>query len=302
MNINLTNSKVFSIFVLLLVISSCKDDEKANLPSLTLKTGGIYTNDSAYLALNDSIIIGIIGKGDGINITNLKITSRNDSNQIITLVDDGLNAESINIDKILYKGISTKEVLTISIMDRDRNSISKQITVFKDSTSGFSNIYHHTSIFLGYPSNASYGHYLDPFNGIVYSDSEVAGNEANIHIMSYYYLSSGNPSPTFICPGQDDAASQYPLISGWNVLNTTQYDYHSTDYNLISDEEFDACDNDSILIVSFDPQYTNPKCKFATSGKIVPFQTANGKYGLIKVVHADHAADGYMELEIKVQK
>jgi hypothetical protein len=43
-------------------------------------------------------------------------------------------------------------------------------------------------------------------------------------------------------------------------------------------------------------------CKYCYTGKIIPFKTQEGKYGLIKVLHADEVSTGYMELEIKVQE
>jgi hypothetical protein len=38
------------------------------------------------------------------------------------------------------------------------------------------------------------------------------------------------------------------------------------------------------------------------TGKVVPFKTQEGKYGLVKVVHADQKDDGSIQISIKVQK
>lgn len=252
--------------------------------------------------MNDSIVIGIKASGDGVNITNLKISMTNEKGESKTLIDEGVNSKTIDVTKVLFKGIDEEEHYSISVMDRNRESASTEFTVYKDSASEFTNIYYHESLILGYPDNTDYGHYLDPFTGEVYNDDNVEGQEANVHIMSYYYLSSGKPSPTLICPGQDDAVANYPLVEDWDVLNVTNYDYHSTDYDLISPDDFDAATNDSLLMVAFNPEFVNPKCKYATQGKVVPFQTTNGKLGLIKVIHADTEESGYMEIAIKVQK
>jgi hypothetical protein len=35
---------------------------------------------------------------------------------------------------------------------------------------------------------------------------------------------------------------------------------------------------------------------------VVPFRTADGKYGLIRVIHADETPSGEMEIAVKIQK
>ncbi len=55
-------------------------------------------------------------------------------------------------------------------------------------------------------------------------------------------------------------------------------------------------------MLSFNPQSVSGLCKYCNTGKIVPFKTEDGKFGLIRVVHADLFDAGYMELDIKIQK
>jgi hypothetical protein len=91
-------------------------------------------------------------------------------------------------------------------------------------------------------------------------------------------------------------------VGSWSTRNSTLYDYNAVDNDLVSLDDFNAATNDSLLVAAFKPQSTSGNCKFCFPGKIVPFKTQNGKYGLIRVIHADQVAEGYMELEIKIQE
>lgn len=178
--------------------------------------------------MNDSIIIGIKAIGTDANITNLEIKRTNENNNTITLLNEGFNIGVLELDRIFTKGIDKQETYTITVMDKNRNSASVTLQIYKDSTSTFTNIYYHKSIKLGYQNNSTYGHYLDPLAGKVYNDANVGGLEQNIHIVVYYYVSSGKPSPTLVCPAQADAMTTYPNISNWAEKNATRYDYHAS--------------------------------------------------------------------------
>jgi hypothetical protein len=91
-------------------------------------------------------------------------------------------------------------------------------------------------------------------------------------------------------------------MNDWAVQNSTVYDYFTTDNNLISIAEFDAAQNDSLLVNGYKPESVSGTCKFCFAGKVIPFKTNQGKYGLLKVLHADEVDTGYIELAIKIQK
>ena len=65
---------------------------------------------------------------------------------------------------------------------------------------------------------------------------------------------------------------------------------------------FDEADNDSLLVNAYRPGSVSGLSKYAYTGKVVPFRTADGKYGLIRVIRADEVATGEMEIAIKIQK
>ena len=91
-------------------------------------------------------------------------------------------------------------------------------------------------------------------------------------------------------------------MSTWKVKKTTLYDYRSSDNNLVTSAQFDDAKNDSLLVTAYKPEKVSGNCKFGYTGKVIPFKTNEGKYGLIKVIHADEKEDGVIEIAIKVQK
>jgi hypothetical protein len=187
-------------------------------------------------------------------------------------------------------------------MNADRDTISASLSFFRGEGTSYGDIYHVPSLVIGMQDNASYGHYLDVDNALVYSNNDVAGHDPDIDILAYYYVTSGLPSPSLTCPGYTAASGYYPILNNWTVKNTTLYDYKSTDNNLVSVEQFDAALNDSLLVNAYKADKVSGNCKYCYTGKVIPFKTDAGKYGLIKVIRTDHTTDGSMEIAVKVQK
>jgi hypothetical protein len=76
----------------------------------------------------------------------------------------------------------------------------------------------------------------------------------------------------------------------------------SVDGDPVPAEAYDQCHNDSLLIVAYDDVWGKRKFKWADPGDIIPFLTAKGKKGLLKVLSADHAATGTITFSLKIQQ
>jgi hypothetical protein len=150
--------------------------------------------------------------------------------------------------------------------------------------------------------NNEFDHFLDLKTGIGYDQPDVTGHEPEIDLAAFFYITSGKPSPTLTCPAYPSAQTWYPVFEGWPVKNSTLYDYKTVDNDLVTSEQFDAAENDSLLVVGYKPQNVSGLCKFCYTGKIVPFKTADGKHGMIKVIRADEQDDGSMEIAVKIQQ
>jgi len=294
------------LFIALFSFSGCKKDDEKQAPVINLKLGNTYTQDSAIIAVGGKLIFGIQARGTSENITNLTIKKVLEDGTVVTVMDTGVYSKFIDLDKVFYQNVEEKAVWTFSVMDRNRMSAQISMVVFKDPNSAFGGIYYYPSIKLGYQNNTKFGHFLDPATGVVYSADSATTYQDKIEILCYYIVSNNLPSPVLSSPGEMDNAGTevqvfYPYIPNWTTRKYTKWDI-SVDNTPIAATEFDAVQNDSLLIVAYHDVWGKKKFRWATTGKIIPFITSAGKKGLIKVINADYAEDGTMEIALKIQQ
>lgn len=271
--------------------------------TLFLKTGVAYTSNGDYIPTGGKIRIGILASGGGAALTYIRIDRITSEDTTIQL-DRGIYADSsgFEADFIFSKDTAQYEHWRVLMMNADRDTAMLSFTVFRGQGSSLGEITYFPSVVIGFQENIQFGNFLDADAGQVYSHSSVSGKESDIDILGYYYVTSGLPSPSLSCPGYTAASGHYPELNSWPVKNTSLYDYKSTDNNLISIEQFEAAENDSLLVTAYKPDKVSGNCKYCYTGKVIPFKTAIGKYGLIKVIRADQTENGSMELAIKIQK
>lgn len=282
--------------VLFFGLTSCKKEDQECIPTILIKSGGDLTSNNSYL-INHTAKLGIVADGNGENITNLVIKITKNGTTTI-LVDEGYNSPTLDITKILQLSKGDSLTWDISVMNKDRKSASVSFFT-RDTSLSYGEIWSYSNIRLGM-QNSTLGSYLDPFSGTVYTSQSVTGNESNIHILGYYYLSSGIPSYTFASAGDQDAPTYLPSMSGWSVKNYTDWDY----VTVVSPASFDAANNDSLLVTSFHSGagISSRKYKWADVDKVIPFKTTNNKTGLIKVKAISGAESGYIDFDLKIQK
>jgi len=298
--------KVYKLFfiVILACIMSCSEDELSDTnPFIALKSGTEYTQNEASVPVGGQIKFGISAIGDGAAITNLTIR-RLTNEKNVTELDQGMYIPSGGLDTTVafVKGPAEQETWEFLVMNDHRDTAVTSAVVYLGEGSAYGEINYFPSLTIGFQNNSELPYFIDLNTGKTYDNKSVQGNESSIDLAAYYYLSSGKSSPTISCPGYETARYYHPEISSWTVQNSTLYDYETTDYDLITTAEFDAAQNDSLLVNSYIPGSTSGTCKYCYTGKIIPFKTNDGKYGLIKVLHADESDTGSMELAVKIQK
>ncbi len=293
----------FMVPVLALLLSSCTKEVPVRKASLIIKTGTTYTADHAYIPVGGTIRIGVLASGAGVPLTYIRI-EKITSTDTLTQLDRGIyvGREGLDADYVFSKDTASVELWRILVMNSDRDTAVRTITVFRGSGTAYGTISSFENIKLGFQNSLFPGHFLDVKQGTVFDGSTVNGHEGEVDLLAYYYVTSGLPSPTFICPAYVSVVGYYPMIAGWPVKNSTVYDYYTSDNNLISVSEFDAAQDDSLLVTAFKPDKVSGNCKYAYIGKVIPFKTQAGKFGLIKVINAEQKEDGVMEISIKVQK
>lgn len=294
---------IFSLFI----FNGCKnDDDKKLPPTITFKNGAEYTQDGAVIQVGHKLFFGIHAEGISEAITNFTIKKVLDNGTVITVMDTGLFTSKLDIDKVFYQNVEDKATWTFTVMDRNRLSANVTMDIYRDPHSTYGGIYYYPSIKLGYQNNPDYGHFLDPATGHVYFEDSATENQSRVNILCYYDLTNSPSSPVLSSAGEMDNASTvaqtlYPCITNWAIRNFTKWDI-SVDNNPVSESAFNDAQNDSLLIVSYHEVWGKKKFKYATAGKIIPFMTAAGKLGLIKVLSADEFESGKIVIALKIQQ
>ncbi|HBS88810.1 MAG: hypothetical protein A2W91_03950 [Bacteroidetes bacterium GWF2_38_335] len=300
--------RLIIISLIAVSISSCKK-EKENLPpviQIVAVSGNTVNGDT--IAIGHPIKFRIKAEGIDANITNftVKITSEGETR---TLVDSGLNSEGFVLDKTFFQGIEDDATWTFQVMDRNRLTASISLKLFKDPNSTFGGIIEFPEITMGYQNNTEFGHFfLNELSKIYFQDSATLfQNQVNFLVYFNFRADDGPelPSPTFSSPGEDASfygelyTDYYTYIPDWSTWNYTKYDIRAD--NGVSAVDFVSAHNDSLLIVSYDNVWGKKKYKWAMPGTIIPFQTAGGKLGLIRVLEADTVDTGKIKFAMKIQ-
>lgn len=287
-----------------LLLAACDKDNDRNPPTLQLLSGGNYTADGTVAAIGQSLYFGINVQSGDANITNFTVKLKT-SQGTRTVRDVGLNSRDFNVNETFFQGVHDTAQWIFTVMDKNRLTDSKTLTIYKDPNSTFGGIRHYPSIVMGMDENTQIGHFLDPTAGHVYMIDSATIMQDMIDVVVYFKMADKNgvllPSPTFSSPAEDgDGVLEfYPEIEQWQTRNYTKYDIR--DYNGVTAEAFENAHNDSLLIVSYEEVYGKRKFKWAVTGTIIPFMNQQGKKGLIRVIQADELATGVIELEMKIQ-
>lgn len=296
--------RIQSIALLIIIaFTGCVEDNPETTPLILLKSGGLFTNDGSAVAPGGTLRFGLSVSGGGGAITNL-VVRRIFDGVAVTEADKGMYISYGGLDTTLTytRGYGQIERWVFSVMNSYRDTASASLTVLKGAGSAWGEISYYPSVRLGLQDNQALPHFVDLHSGASWDAAGVTGHEPEVDMAAFWYLTSGTSSPTLTCPAYSSALTYYPLFGTWSVKNQTMYDYYTSDNNLVTPAQFDLATNDSLLVNAFRPGSVSGQSKFAYTGKVVPFRTADGKYGLIRVIRADEAPSGEMEIAVKIQK
>ena len=282
---------------------SCSKDKDPVPPVIGLLSGAEYTPLGAVVAVGGRLTFGISATGTDANITNLVVKKIMPDGSSKVVMDSGLNSPSFSVKKIFYQSIEEEARWTFQVMDKNRQFATTAITIFKDPASAWGGIFEYPLIEMGYQGNTALGHFLVPSTGKVMFSDTASLNQNLIDIVTYYYDDEGTPSPTFSSPGEQGGGvtEYYPAIAAWTVKNYTKFDI-SVDTDPVPVSAFEACHNDSLLILSYDDVWGKRKFKWASPGDVIPFMTAMGKKGLIRVLSSDNDPSGKITFSMKIQQ
>ena len=294
---------LFFILVIPFLFGGCKKDKNPAAPLVSLRTGTPYTPDKSVVAVGRPILFGITGSSADANITNLVVKKIMPDGSIKVVFDTGMNTPSFNINKTFYQSVENEARWTFQVMDKNRQFATTDLTIFKDPNSTWGGIFEFPSLTMGYQGNTQFGQFLDPSTGKIYPSDSAAMNQSLIQVITYYTMDDNMPSPTFSSAGElgGGITTYYPAIGQWTTTNYTKWDI-SVDSDPVDPVAYENCHNDSLLTMAYDDVWGKRKFKWSDPGDIIPFLTATGKKGLIRVIAADHDPAGKITFSLKIQQ
>ena len=292
-------------FLMIFLVIGCKDKSDPLPPAIHFKNAGGYLDSNCTAAIGRNFKLGIIAIAGDEAITNLIITVTTDKGSGKAL-DSGLYTHLLNLDKTITYGAEAYEKWTFTVRDKNGKTAAVSFVLTRDSNSGFGKITYYPSITLGAQNNPADGHFLFlPSGKTAFIDSSTS-HQAETYMAAYFGESLSPPtSMTFSSPGETDLPSFYSAISGWNLpRNEIRY---KADSLTVSNSEFDACSNDSLIISNYTATAAGKrKFKWVQAGYVIPFQvmagSLAGKRGLIRVKSLVSGNNGKIVFDIKIQK
>jgi len=279
--------------ILILMIScSEKDSEKLPPTIALLPQTGTISHDTT-LGVNSALNFSISAQGGNTNLTNLIIlVSTPETSQ--RYLDTSMNIPGFSITKKFTKGLSDIETWTFIIRDKNRLSDSTSIIIIRDTTVGFSPIRHIQNLTLSAQNNPDPGSFYSFASNQVYTLDEASQNQDSIDLVYYF----GEDELTMASPGANIETGIFEGdLLNWTVRRTTRFIELA-----IPPEVFDACENDSLLIASWNDAAGKRKAKFLSPGKMFSFKTSDFKTGIFRVTSIHGTDAGTVNIEIKVQE
>ncbi len=296
------------LFGFSIMFSSCKGEPDPLMPEISLIFEDGLTNDGDTALVGAQLKFKIVVNGPEANITNFTV-KKEVNGTLKTVMDSGLNSAGFTLNKTFYQSVEDEAIWVFAIQDRNKNIAQVSLKIYKDPNSEFGGIIEYPEIILGYQDNADMPHFFLPSTGDSYSQDSASLFQALVDVLVYFNYREDNgvllPSPTFSSPAEEESATgdlydlYYTYLSGWTTRNYTMWDIRAD--NGVSADDFENAHNDSLLIVSFDDVWGKKKYKWANEGVIIPFMTADGKKGIVKVFDSENSEDGTISFAMKIQ-
>jgi hypothetical protein len=274
---------------------SCTDDDREGAPPLIhfIQEDGFISTDTS-ISPGRMMRFNIEATAGDFNITEFLIRVKSDSVQ--TWFDTGFHAPYLNWQGNFTKSFNDNEAWEFIVRDRYGLSSSIMIFINNDTLHGHDPIETYLHINMGAQNNLQIGGFFSMQNQLVYLPEDAQANQAIIDLVYYF----GEDDHTLASPGaniEDGIFEENISPVSWDIRNTTRFIKTA-----LSDAEFDATTNDSILIVCYTEGEGKRKAKNLADGGVFSFKTQNSKFGLFKINEVNGSESGNLLIDIKIQQ
>ncbi|MEE4196796.1 MAG: hypothetical protein V2I54_04065 [Bacteroidales bacterium] len=288
------------LFILLFFLGSCEDEDSTNHPdpAIQIIDHPDFVSGDTTLAPGEKFTIAIQAEYNGYDRLTNFIAKLNDERYL----DLGIYAETYRKEIEITKGLESIDNWEFIIRDRKGNFAQTALTVTKDENVEYGEIDVFKNIQLGAQNSPDYGSFLSLTDGSVYNLEEAYSYSSLIDIVSYYDDFDKLDKWIMASPGANIGDEAFPgefAITNWDTTNTTRY---SAAPLTISVEDFDAAQNDSLLLAhSFAFESGKRKAKDLAPGDIYSF-VRDERTGMFKVIGTTGESSGNIIVDIIIQK
>lgn len=291
--------KISTLLVILLagtlLFTGCKKDEESIvLPTINMNSGTGYISANTTAAYGDTLIFGITANSNGTdNLVKFKVYLNDE-----VLLDSTINAQTFAFSFYSLKSVLASEIWKFVTTDIAGNEGTKSVTI----TGNFGQLDTHAGITLGAQNNATIESFLSYSGNAAtkYFQAIAFDHQADIDMFCFYEYTVEHPNyMTLAAPGSNITG----IFTGATAPDnyTTKNVTYFTKTTLTA-AEFDAVQNDAVVIASFDPDNKFKKAKALAIGEVYSFKLQSGKYGLLKITAVTGVEDGSLQMDVKIQK
>ncbi|MEI6059156.1 MAG: hypothetical protein WCR72_00535 [Bacteroidota bacterium] len=291
--------KLFTLISLVVIsatilITACSKESDPVPPTISFRqaTGYISANTSAKFG--DTLTMGIILKSNGTDkLAKFQILVNGQS-----VLDSTISTLDYTFDFYAIKSVLDKEVWKFVTTDIAGNSKADSLII----TGNFGEILTYNSITFGAQNNTTEKSFLSFSNGTStpYFQADAFAHQPDIDMFCFYENTASHVNMTTLAaPGSN--------ITGI-FTGSTAPDFYTTKNitffvkTTLTVAQFDAVQNDAVLLASYDPNNQFKKAKVLTVGDVYAFKLQSGKFGLYKVTAVDGTDAGTLQIAVKIQK
>jgi len=291
--------KLFNYFILTFLAGSilftgCKKEDDPVPPTISFNAAAGYISTNTTAKYGDSLTFGVIAKSNGTDkLAKFQLFANGDQ-----VTDSTISTHDFTYGFYIFKSILDIEIWKIVITDIAGNVDSTAVTI----TANFGEILSYPSIVLGAQDNTVEKSFLSYSNSsaTTYFQVEAFNHQADIDMFCFYENTASHVNlMTLAAPGSG--------ITGIFTGTTAPENYTTQNVTYfvkttLTAAQFDAVQNDAVILASYDPNSKFKKAKLLTTGDIYAFKLASGKVGLLKVTAVEGTETGTLQIAVKIQK
>jgi hypothetical protein len=279
-----------------LFLSSCSkdEDEKPGNPTMSFLVEDGYVSENTVAGFGDTLrfMVYIVYNGTDA-LTHFKASMNG-----FVEIDSAINKTSFTIEITRNKTVEAAEVWKFELTDNAGNKTDYSLTV----TGNFGPIFSYSGILLGAQDNPSVESFLSYSNDTFtkYFQADAFNHQADIDMFLFFENTPEHPNMmTLAAPGSN--------ISGIFTGATAPENYTTKNVTFycqttMTATEFDAIENDAMILAAFDQENKYKKANKLDPGDVVAFWLQSGRYGLVKITNTAGAESGQIEFDVKIQE